>query len=86
MVILYLFYIIFIIIHVYTSLCSEREIYAREGLKWNMDHYPDNSVILELFDNRNWGIYALCDEQLKIPAPSDTKLATSLYAKCAQVY
>jgi myosin-5 len=61
---------------------SEKEVYVEEGLKWTFTDYPDNTERLELFENKQWGIYALCDEQLRIPKPSDEKLASSLYAKC----
>ena len=61
---------------------SEREVYEEEGIKWTFTDYPDNSERLELFEHRHTGIFLLCDEQLKIPKPSDDKLAKSFYAKC----
>lgn len=56
--------------------------YQEEGIKWNFTNYPDNSDRLELFEHKRTGIFLMCDEQLKIPKPSDEKLVKSFYAKC----
>lgn len=61
---------------------SEKEVYESEGIKWAFTDYPNNSERLELFEHRSTGIFLLCDEQLKIPKPSDEKLVKSFYAKC----
>lgn len=61
---------------------SEQEVYQEEGIKWTFTNYPDNSERLELFEHKRTGIFLLCDEQLKIPKPSDEKLVKSFYAKC----
>ena len=61
---------------------SEREVYEEEGIKWTFRDYPDNAERLELFEHKRTGIFLLCDEQLKIPKPSDDKLAKSLYTRC----
>ena len=66
----------------YAIFKSEKEVYEDEGIKWSFTDYPDNSERLELFEHRTTGLFLLCDEQLKIPKPSDDKLAKSFYAKC----
>jgi len=63
---------------------SEQEVYISEGLKWTAVDYPDNSARLELLEHNKIGIYALCDEQLKVPKCSDEKFAKSLYDKCGK--
>lgn len=62
---------------------SEREVYLQEGLVWSCDSYPDNSAMLDLFENKSNGIFSLCDEQLKMPRPTDEQLYSSLVAKCS---
>lgn len=62
---------------------SEKEVYEEEGIAWTFKDYPDNSERLELFEHKSLGIFALCDENLKIPKPSDEKLVKALYAKCS---
>lgn len=66
----------------YAIFQSEKEVYEEEGVKWNFTDYPDNSERLELFEHKATGLFLLCDEQLKIPKPSDEKLIQSFYAKC----
>lgn len=66
----------------YSVFKSEREIYEEEGLAWTFTDYPDNAERLELFEHRSHGMYTLFDDQLKVPKPSDEKLASTLYAKC----
>eukprot|EP01041_Mallomonas_annulata_P009509 gene9509-19762_t len=63
---------------------SEQEVYQQEGLKWTFVDYPDNSARLDLLEHKTTGIYALCDEQLKVPKCSDEKFAKSLYDKCGK--
>lgn len=67
----------------YAIFQSEKEVYEEEGVKWNFTDYPDNAERLELFEHKSTGLFLLCDEQLKIPKPSDDKLVQSFYAKCA---
>ena len=61
-----------------------QEVYEEEGLEWSFKDYPDNAARLELFEQKPTGIFALCDEAVKLPAPSDEKLAKSLYEKCKE--
>jgi myosin heavy subunit len=67
----------------YSVFVSEREVYAREGIAWSAGSYPDNTPVLDLFERRVGGLFSLCDEQLKIPQPTDQKLYSSLVAKCS---
>ena len=66
----------------YAIFKSEQEVYDEEGLEWTFVEYPDNSERLELFEHKFTGIFALCNEQLKLPKPTDQKLAKELYSKC----
>ena len=68
----------------YSIFKSEQEVYKEEGLKWVFVDYPDNSARLELLEHKSTGIYALLDEQLKVPKCSDEKFAKSLYDKCGK--
>ena len=68
----------------YSIFKSEQEVYKEEGLKWVFVDYPDNSARLELLEHKTTGIYALLDEQLKVPKCSDEKFAKSLYDKCGK--
>jgi hypothetical protein len=65
----------------YSIFKSEQEVYEEEGLQWTLTNYPDNSERLELFEHKRVGLFLLCDEQLKIPKPSDEKLVKSFYLK-----
>jgi len=67
----------------YAIFKSEKEVYEEEGIQWNFKDYPDNSERLELFEHKRTGLFLLCDEQLKIPKPSDDKLVKTFYAKCS---
>jgi len=66
----------------YAVFKSEQEVYEEEGLVWTFVDYPDNSERLDLFEHKVTGIFALCNEQLKLPKPSDKKLASALFSKC----
>ena len=61
---------------------SQQEMYIEEGLQWNVTTYPDNSERLDMFEHKTNGIFAVCDEQLKIAKPTDEKLLNVLYARC----
>jgi myosin-5 len=61
---------------------SEQEVYREEGLNWTFVNYPDNSVRLELLEHPTVGVFAVINEQIKIPKSSDEKLATALYQRC----
>lgn len=67
----------------YATFQSQQEMYLEEGLQWIVTEYPDNSERLELFEHKSTGLFALCDEQLKIAKPTDEKLVNVLYARCA---
>lgn len=64
---------------------SEKEVYDYEGIAWVVNEYPDNSERLQLFEHKSHGIFALCDDQLKVPKPTDEKLVRSFYTKCASL-
>jgi myosin V len=66
----------------YAIFKSEQEVYREEGIEWTFVEYPDNSERLDLFEHKFTGIFALCNEQLKIPKPTDEKLAKEFYLKC----
>jgi len=61
----------------------EKEIYIQEDLDWTIVDFPDNSMRLDLLEHRVIGLFALCDEQLKMPHATDDRLAKSYYEKCS---
>jgi myosin V len=63
----------------YATFKSEQDVYIDEGLKWTFVAYPDNSQRLELFEHKTCGLFALTDENLKLPSSSDTKLADAIF-------
>lgn len=58
--------------------------YEEEGLEWTFTDYPDNAERIAMFEQRPTGLFSLFDEALKIPQPSDAKLAKALYEKCKE--
>ncbi|XP_055307856.1 myosin heavy chain 95F-like [Sitodiplosis mosellana] len=48
----------------------EQELYRREGLKVPDIHFTDNQDIIELIESKSNGIFALLDEESKLPKPS----------------
>ena len=62
---------------------TEQELYKQEGIAWTFVEYPDNSQRLDLLENKKTGIFALCDERLKLKsAVSHEGLAKDMYVKC----
>mmetsp|Transcript_20749 Transcript_20749/g.29827 ORF Transcript_20749/g.29827 Transcript_20749/m.29827 type:complete len:1346 (+) Transcript_20749:114-4151(+) len=67
----------------YSVFKSEQEIYEDEGLIWNFHDYPSNSDRLKLFEHKVMGVFSIFDEQLKLPKPTDDKVANVLYSRCS---
>lgn len=51
-------------------LANEQELYKREGLNVPEIKYTDNQDIIELIESKECGIFALLDEESKLPKPS----------------
>ncbi|CAH0548019.1 unnamed protein product [Brassicogethes aeneus] len=57
------------------TLKSEQEEYMKEGIKWEKIEYFDNSIILELIEEKHKGLIAYMDEECLRPGdPNDTTL------------
>ncbi|RLN93358.1 hypothetical protein BBJ28_00015538 [Nothophytophthora sp. Chile5] len=62
-------------------LLTEQQAHMEEGITWNPVDYEDNSVCLELVEQRPTGIFSLLDEECVIPKGSDTGFARKLYQR-----
>ncbi|TPX50841.1 hypothetical protein SeLEV6574_g00644 [Synchytrium endobioticum] len=49
----------------------EQEEYDKEEIKWDKINFTDNAVCLELLEGKPTGIYAMLDEESKVPKGSD---------------
>lgn len=67
----------------YSIFESEKELYLLEGIAWKAGPYPNNTDIIDLFEEKGNGIFHVCDEQLKLPKPTDEKIVNALYNKNA---
>lgn len=59
-------------------IANDQELYKREGLNFQQIKYSDNQGIIDLFDTKNKGIFALLDEEAKAVKPSNTHFTASL--------
>ena len=58
----------------------EQEVYKNEQIEWSFIEFPDNQDCLDLIEHRQHGIFALLNDECKLPKASDTKLASRMYA------
>ncbi|TPX36113.1 hypothetical protein SmJEL517_g01598 [Synchytrium microbalum] len=49
----------------------EQEEYDKEQIKWDKINFTDNAVCLELLEGKPVGIYAMLDEETKVPKGTD---------------
>ncbi|TDH73611.1 hypothetical protein CCR75_004736 [Bremia lactucae] len=62
-------------------LLTEQQAHIEEGIKWNAVEYEDNSMCLELIEQRFGGIFSLLDEECVVPKGSDAGFARKLYQR-----
>lgn len=60
-------------------LANEQELYKREGLNVPEIKYTDNQDIIELIESKETGIFALLDEESKLPKPSFAHFTTEVH-------
>ena len=60
-------------------LANEQELYKREGLNVPEIKYTDNQDIIELIESKENGIFALLDEESKLPKPSFAHFTTEVH-------
>ncbi|ETN02246.1 hypothetical protein PPTG_16497 [Phytophthora nicotianae INRA-310] len=59
-------------------LLTEQQAHIEEGIKWNAVDYEDNSVCLEMIEQRPSGIFSLLDEECVVPKGSDAGFARKM--------
>ncbi|KAL3665958.1 hypothetical protein V7S43_008757 [Phytophthora oleae] len=62
-------------------LLTEQQAHIEEGIKWNAIDYEDNSMCLEMVEQRPSGIFSLLDEECVVPKGSDAGFARKLYQR-----
>lgn len=65
-------------------LLTEQQAHIQEGIAWNAIDYKDNSLCLELLEQRPNGIFSLLDEECIIPKGSDPGFARKMYLQLQQ--
>lgn len=53
--------------------------YEREKIEWSFIEFPDNQDCLDLIEHKQRGIFAMLDDECKLPGASDEKFAARLY-------
>jgi myosin-5 len=62
---------------------SEQEEYEREQIDFRFVSFPDNTLCLQLIEDRTTGILSILHDQCFIPQPSDEKFVARLYKENA---
>ena len=57
----------------------EQEVYKHEQIEWSFIEFPDNQDCLDLIEHRQNGIFALLNDECKLPKANDQKLASRMY-------
>ncbi|OQR94959.1 myosin-like protein [Achlya hypogyna] len=59
---------------------KEQEEYVREAIPWTFVDYPNNDAVVAMFEAvRPMGLFALLDEQCRLPNGNDTALFSTFY-------
>lgn len=61
----------------------EQTEYERERIEWSFVQFPDNKDCLELIEHKIHGIFAMLDDECKLPKASDEKFAARMYKELA---
>ncbi|GMF27429.1 unnamed protein product [Phytophthora fragariaefolia] len=62
-------------------LLTEQQAHIEEGIKWNAVDYEDNSMCLDMVEQRPSGIFSLLDEECVVPKGSDAGFARKMYQR-----
>lgn len=57
----------------------EQSLYQKEGINWSFVAFPDNKDTLDLLDNRQKGIFSICDDQGRLGRTTLSSLVGRLY-------
>lgn len=57
----------------------EQQEYHQEKIDWSFIEFPDNKDCLDLIENKASGIFAMLDDECKLPKASDEKFANRMY-------
>lgn len=57
----------------------EQSLYEKEGINWSFVAFPDNKETLDLLDNRQKGIFSICDDQGRLQRTTLSSLVNRLY-------
>mmetsp|Transcript_5020 Transcript_5020/g.11043 ORF Transcript_5020/g.11043 Transcript_5020/m.11043 type:complete len:1631 (-) Transcript_5020:83-4975(-) len=61
---------------------AEQAEYEYEGIEWSNIEFPDNQEALDLIEAKRLGIFAVLDEQCRLPRRTDQTFAKSVYDTC----
>jgi myosin V len=61
----------------------EQDLYNREDIVWSFISFPDNKDTLDLLENKQKGIFAICDDQSKCHWGTSATFTNRLYETCA---
>jgi myosin-5 len=57
----------------------EQSEYEREKIKWSFIEFPDNQDCLDLIEHKLNGIFAMLDDECRLPGATDIKLASRMF-------
>lgn len=60
----------------------EQALYQTENISWNFIAFPDNKETLELLENKQKGIFSLCDDQSRFKGSTSASFISRLYETC----
>jgi myosin V len=61
----------------------EQTEYEKEKIEWSFVQFPDNKDCLELLEHKINGIFAMLDDECRLPKSSDEKFASRMYKEYA---
>ena len=61
---------------------AEQAEYEYEGIEWSNIDFPDNQEALDLIEAKREGIFAVLDEQCRLPQRTDLTFAKAVYDTC----
>ena len=61
---------------------AEQAEYEYEGIEWSNIEFPDNQEALDLIEVKRVGIFAVLDEQCRLPRRTDQTFAKAIYDTC----
>lgn len=57
----------------------EQAEYKKEKIEWSFISFPDNQDCLDLIEHKQTGIFAMIDDECRLPQATDIKLAARMY-------